>query len=247
MATIYISLGSNISREVNTRAGVSALKRVFGELRLSSVYESESVGFDGDAFLNMVIACDVDMSVYKTNRVLRDIEDANGRDRTGPKFSSRTLDLDLLLYDDLVLNEKGLVLPRGEILKNAFVLWPLAELAPNLRHPESGKTYNELWSEFDKTKENLKPVVFDFEKADFDTIDSIACDLYVDISGTDCAVPFSKLSDALDVLLPEQILMAVSKKQALKSDIPAFCRLRDLQLIQQGEVDGMFYFLIKHA
>ena len=252
MATIYISLGSNISREVNTRAGVSALRRVFGELRLSSVYESESVGFDGDAFLNMVIACDVDMSVHETNRVLRDIEDANGRDRTGPKFSSRTLDLDLLLYDDLVLNEKGLVLPRGEILKNAFVLWPLAELAPNLRHPESGKTYDELWSEFDKTKENLKPVAFDFEQADFeqndfDTIDSIACDLYVDISGTDCAVPFSKLSDALDVLLPEQTLMAVSKKQALQSDIPAFCRLRDLQLVQQGEVDGMFYFLIKHA
>ena len=252
MATIYISLGSNIDREVNTRAGVSALRRVFGELRLSSVYESESVGFDGDAFLNMVIACDVDMSVHETNRVLREIEDANGRDRTGPKFSSRTLDLDLLLYDNLVLNEKGLILPRGEILKNAFVLWPLAELAPNLCHPESGKTYNKLWSEFDKTKENLKPVAFDFEQAGFDTIDSIACDLYVDISGTDCAVPFSKLSDALDVLLPEQTLMAVSKKQALRSDIPAFCRLRDLRLVRQGlvrqgEEDEMLYFLIKHA
>jgi len=259
MSTIYISLGSNIDREVNTRAGVDALGQVFGELRLSSVYESESVGFDGDAFLNMVIACDVDMSVHEANRVLREIEDANGRDRSGPKFSSRTLDLDLLLYDDLVLNEKGLVLPRGEILKNAFVLWPLAEIAPDLRHPESGKTYNELWSEFDKTKENLKPIAFDFKQADvesleressktvdLDAVDSIACDLYVDISGTDCAVPFSKLSDALEVLLPEQTLMAVSKKQALQSDIPAFCRLRDLQLVQQGEVDGMFYFLIKH-
>lgn len=251
MSTIYISLGSNINREANTRAGVSALRQVFGEVKLSSVYESEAVGFDGDTFLNMVIVCDVDISVHETNRILRGIEDSNGRDRTGPKFSSRTLDLDLLLYDDLVLNEKNLILPRGEILKNAFVLWPLAEIAPNLCHPVKEKTYNELWSEFDKTKESLKPVVFDFEKSsdegtNIDFIDSIACDLYVDISGIDCAVPFSKLSDALDVLLPEQTLMAVSKKQALNSDIPAFCQLRGLQLEQQGEVDGMFYFLIKH-
>ncbi len=75
-------------------------------------------------------------------------------------------------------------------------------------------------------------------------IDSIPCDLFVDISGTDCAVPFSRLSDALDVLLPGQTLMAVSKKQALQTDMPAFCRQRDLQLVDQGEVDEQFYFLI---
>ncbi len=77
------------------------------------------------------------------------------------------------------------------------------------------------------------------------SLDSIPCDLFVDISGTDCAVPFSKLNDALQVLLPGQTLMAVSKKQALQSDIPAFCRQRDLQLTDQGEMDDMFYFLIK--
>lgn len=77
------------------------------------------------------------------------------------------------------------------------------------------------------------------------SLDSIPCDLFVDISGTDCAVPFSKLNDALEVLLPGQTLMAVSKKQALQSDIPAFCRQRNLQLADQGEMDDMFYFLIK--
>lgn len=77
------------------------------------------------------------------------------------------------------------------------------------------------------------------------SLDSIPCDLFVDISGTDCAVPFSKLNDALEVLLPGQTLMAVSKKQALQSDIPAFCRQRELQLVDQGEIDDMFYFLIK--
>ncbi len=162
MAIIYISLGSNINREENTRAGIHALKSAFGELVLSSVYESEAVGFSGDAFYNMVISCQVSMPVHETNQVLRDIEDANGRDRSGPKFSSRTLDLDLLLYDDLQLDEDGLKLPRGEILKNAFVLWPLAEIAPDLKHPEVGSNYAELWSAFDKSKEKLRPIEFIF-------------------------------------------------------------------------------------
>jgi len=129
---------------------------------LSSVFESEAVGFEGDAFYNMVIACEVDTPVHETNQILRDIEDANGRDRSGPRFSSRTLDLDLLLYDDLVIDENGLKLPRGEILKNAFVLWPLAELAPDMIHPETGTRFAELWAAFDKSKENLKPIDFSF-------------------------------------------------------------------------------------
>ncbi len=162
MATIYISLGSNINREENTRLGITALKQVFGNLTLSSVYESEAVGFNGDAFYNMVIACEVSKPVFETNQILRDIEDANGRDRSGPKFSSRTLDLDLLLYDDLQLDEKGLKLPRGEILKNAFVLWPLAEIAPELKHPETGICYQQLWANFDKDKEHLNPIEFSF-------------------------------------------------------------------------------------
>jgi 2-amino-4-hydroxy-6-hydroxymethyldihydropteridine diphosphokinase len=162
VAIIYISLGSNINREKNTRAGVAALKQAFGKLTLSAVYESASVGFEGDAFYNMVISCEVDTPVHKTNKILQKIEDDNGRDRSGPRFSSRTLDLDLLLYDDLQLNEKGLKLPRDEILKNAFVLWPLAEIAPDLKHPETRSSYAELWSAFDKTKESINPVDFSF-------------------------------------------------------------------------------------
>lgn len=77
------------------------------------------------------------------------------------------------------------------------------------------------------------------------SLDSIPCDLFVDISGSDCALPFSRLNDALEVLLPAQTLMAVSTKQALQSDIPAFCRQRNLQLVDQGEMDEMYYFLIK--
>ncbi len=163
MAKIYISLGSNIEREQNTRAGIKALRERFGELELSSVYESEAVGFEGDAFYNMVIACEVSEEVHSANRALAEIEDAHGRDRSGPRFSSRTLDLDLLLYDDLVLDEKGLKLPREEILKNAFVLWPLAEIAPGLVHPVVKKTYAELWASFDQSKESLSPIEYRFD------------------------------------------------------------------------------------
>lgn len=162
MARIYISLGSNIDRERNTRSGVAALRQRFGELELSSVYESEAVGFEGDAFYNMVIGCVVSEGVHSANRALAEIEDAHGRDRSGPRFSSRTLDLDLLLYDDLVMDENGLRLPREEILKNAFVLWPLAEIAPDLVHPLVKRTYARLWAEFDKSKESLAPIAFDF-------------------------------------------------------------------------------------
>ena len=163
MAKIYISLGSNIEREHNTREGIKALRERFGELEMSAVYESEAVGFNGDAFYNMVVGCDVDEDVHSANQGLRDIEDANGRDRTGPRFSSRTLDLDLLLYDDLILKEANLKLPREEIMHNAFVLWPLAEIAPDLIHPEVGQSYADLWQAFDKSKENLQPIEFEFE------------------------------------------------------------------------------------
>jgi 2-amino-4-hydroxy-6-hydroxymethyldihydropteridine diphosphokinase len=163
VARIYISLGSNIDRDQNTRAGIEALRQRFGELELSSVYESEAVGFEGDAFYNMVIACEVDEDVNSVNRALAEIEDAHGRDRSGPRFSSRTLDLDLLLYDDLVVDNNGLKLPREEILKNAFVLWPLAEIAPQRVHPVAGRSYAELWADFDKSRETLAPIDYDFD------------------------------------------------------------------------------------
>ena len=162
MAWVYISLGSNIDREELTRAGVDALQKRYGELVLSSVYESEAVGFEGDSFYNMVIGLQTDDDVFKVFQALRLIEDENGRDRSGPRFSSRTLDLDLLLYDDLIINQDKLQIPRDEILVRAFVLWPMAEVAPDLLHPEVNKTYAELWAEFDKKKEKLEPIEFNF-------------------------------------------------------------------------------------
>lgn len=162
MARVYVSIGSNIGREQNIRAGVVGLKERFGELVLSSVYESEAVGFDGDSFYNLVAGFDTALSPQQVAAELRDIEEAHGRVRNGPRFSSRTLDIDLLLYDDLVLHEGRLEIPRDEITKNAFVLWPLAEIAPQLKHPQQGVTYGELWAAFDQQSQPLWPVAFEF-------------------------------------------------------------------------------------
>ena len=163
MATVFISLGSNIDRQAKTREGIKALRDHYGDLRLSSVYESEAVGFAGDSFYNMVVVLNTDDDVHAVAARLRKIEDEYGRDRNNPKFSSRTLDLDLLLYDDAIVDEQALQIPRDEILKRAFVLWPLAEVAPDLKHPVEKKSYATLWMEFDKSKEKLRPILFDFD------------------------------------------------------------------------------------
>jgi len=162
MSRVYVSIGSNINRDRNIRAGVADLRAHFGELTLSSVYESASVGFDGDNFYNLVAGFETDEVVSKVTQILHEIENAHGRTREGPRFSSRTLDIDMLLYDDLVMHHGKLELPRDEITRNAFVLWPLAEIAPDLKHPVLKKTYADLWAAFDKDKQPLWPVGFDF-------------------------------------------------------------------------------------
>lgn len=160
MARIYISIGSNIDAEKNVRLAIHALQDHYGKLILSSVYESEAVGFDGDNFFNLVAGLNTEEDVYTVATTLRKIEDENGRVRSGPRFSPRTVDLDLLLYDDLVLQQEGLDIPRDEITKNAFVLLPLDEIAPQLIHPVSGKTICDLWLGFDKNSQKLWPIEF---------------------------------------------------------------------------------------
>ena len=158
MARIYISIGSNIEAEQHLRLAIDELRKHYGDLQLSSVYESEAVGFEGDNFLNMVVGLETEEDVHNVVQTLRQIEDRHGRVRSGPRFSARTLDLDLLLYDDLVVKEDALELPRGEITHNAFVLWPLAEIAPDTIHPLENKPLADLWDGFDKTVQALWPV-----------------------------------------------------------------------------------------
>lgn len=160
MAEVYLSIGSNIDRENHIRAGMSALNRAFGEVLSSRIYESEAVGFDGEDFFNLVVRVDTDLSVAELSELLRDIENINGRDRSTPKFSARTLDIDILTYNNLTGSIAGVELPRAEILKNAFVLLPLAELNPTGVHPLVHKTYAQLWNDYDKSRQKLWPAAF---------------------------------------------------------------------------------------
>ncbi len=150
----YISIGSNIDKDKNILASLEALEHQFGELTISSIYESEPVGFTGDTFYNLIVGFNSELTVKEVAKQLRQIELDNGRTRDSQKFSARTLDLDLILYDDLILNDGRLQIPRDEIERYAFVLEPLAEIAPTLKHPVSHLSYAELWEKFDKT--NLK-------------------------------------------------------------------------------------------
>lgn len=159
MPTAYISIGSNIERDKNIPSSLEALTQCFGSLVVSSVYESEPVGFTGAVFYNLVVGFESDWEVKTIAKKLRDIEKAHGRTREAQKFSARTLDLDLVLYGDLIVSDGRLQIPRDEIDRYAFVLEPLAEIAPDLAHPISGETYLALWQEFDKTGLKQKRVV----------------------------------------------------------------------------------------
>jgi len=158
MSKVYISIGSNIDKDKNILASLQALEEHFGMLTISSIYESEPVGFTGDTFYNLVVGFNSELAVKEVSKLLRQIELDNGRTRDSQKFSARTLDLDLILYDDLILNDGRLQIPRDEIERYAFVLEPLAEIAPTLKHPVSHLSYAELWEKFDKTHLKQKRV-----------------------------------------------------------------------------------------
>lgn len=149
MPAVYLGLGSNVDPEKNLRLGVNELRRRYGDLIISSTYQNTAVGFEGDDFLNLVVGFESDDGPARINDEIEVIHGLAGRQRGTDRFSSRPLDIDLLLYGDLVVDEASLQLPRSDILAYNFVLRPLAELAPDLNHPETGRTLAEHWQECD--------------------------------------------------------------------------------------------------
>jgi 2-amino-4-hydroxy-6-hydroxymethyldihydropteridine diphosphokinase len=167
---VYLSLGSNINREQHITAALNALDALFSPLIVSDAYDCQPVGFDGDNFLNLVVGFDTSHSVAELSAMLTKIENDNGRLRTGPKFSSRTLDLDILTFGDEVGVISGVTVPRGEIIENAFVLWPLSNVAGDELHPQLNKTYQALWQAYDKNSQSLSRINFTWHSPSADKV-----------------------------------------------------------------------------
>ena len=162
MPVLSLSIGSNIEPARHIRLALQALREKFPNLRCSRVYESEAIGFDGANFLNLAVVADTSLELAEISSYLKGIEDGLGRDRRQPKFSGRSMDIDILTFGADTGASCNVQLPRPEITRNAFVLQPLAELLPEQLDPACGKTYRQLWSEFDKSSQRLWPVEFDW-------------------------------------------------------------------------------------
>ncbi len=154
MAQIYISLGSNVERERYVNLGLDALAQLLGPLNVSSLYACEAVGFTGPEFYNLVVGAQTSLPLLALSEALRQIEYDNGRCPNAKKYSPRTLDLDLLLYDD-VITQAPVILPRPEITTSAFVLRPLCEIAGSLFHPQLKQSYQQLWQDFDQSSQHI--------------------------------------------------------------------------------------------
>ena len=157
-ARVYVGIGSNVEREKNIRGGLAALARYYGALTVSPVYRARAIGFEGDDFFNLVAAFDTGKTVDELESDLRRIEFEHGRRRQEDRFSARTLDIDLLLYGDLVSKQHRV--PRADITKYAFVLKPLFDLAPDLIHPRTGKSVTQIWREFDFARAHIRRIAF---------------------------------------------------------------------------------------
>lgn len=155
MARVYLSLGSNLEPRRYLPAALDELRARFGPLQVSPAYRTVAVGFEGADFVNLAVGLDTELAPTALNDWMHALEDRHGRRRDVPRYSDRTLDVDIVFYDDLVTEGPGhLQLPRDE-LKHAFVLRPIADIAPQLRHPVSGRSMAELWASFPAASEPM--------------------------------------------------------------------------------------------
>ncbi|MFM1606625.1 MAG: 2-amino-4-hydroxy-6-hydroxymethyldihydropteridine diphosphokinase [Candidatus Pseudothioglobus sp.] len=151
MNFLHLNIGSNKNRRINIRLALNKLKSNFTDITVSSIFESPAEGFVGSNFYNVGVNAKTKNNINEVVGILHDIENSLGRDRSLPKFSSRIIDLDLVLYNDAI--DEDLKVPRRDILKYAFVLAPLAELNPEYIHPQKGISFLNLWEEFQSNKD----------------------------------------------------------------------------------------------
>jgi 2-amino-4-hydroxy-6-hydroxymethyldihydropteridine diphosphokinase len=155
MPRVFVAAGSNINAEQNLARASREMARSFPDVQFSPWYQNKAVGFAGDDFINFVAGFTTDLPLHAVVSRLREIEELCGRPRQAPKWAPRSMDLDILLYGDLVHEEPGLKLPRPDLVKRPFMLGPMADLAPEVVHPTLHVTVGELWRQFDQAAHPL--------------------------------------------------------------------------------------------
>lgn len=155
MPAVYVAAGSNVEPERNLALATQLLRQDFPDVRFSPWYRNRAVGFEGADFINLVAGFTTRLPVDEVLSRLHVIETACGRPRGAPRWAPRSMDLDVLLFGDLICDEPRLKLPRPDLLKRAFMLGPLAALAPELMHPTEKVTIGELWQRFDRSAHAL--------------------------------------------------------------------------------------------
>ena len=158
MTKVFFGVGSNIKPEENIVLAVREIKDIFDDVIVSPVYKNKSVGFEGNDFLNLVISCSTKMSVYDIGDFIEQVHNLSGRKKKSNKYLSRTLDIDLLMFGDHIIQDSKIHIPRDDILKYSFVLKPLVDIAPESIHPITKSSFSEHWDEMDKTENPLIPV-----------------------------------------------------------------------------------------
>lgn len=144
---VYVAAGSNIEPLPRLRSALQALKERFGSLRVSPAYRNPAVGFAGDDFVNLVVAFATNETPDLVRTELQKVEALCGRPPNAPKWAPRAMDLDMLLYGNFFSNEPGLLLPRPDLVKRPYMLKPMVDLAPNLKHPTLHRTMSQLWQQ----------------------------------------------------------------------------------------------------
>lgn len=158
MSQVYVAIGSNVNPEANVAKAASALQNQFPDAQFSSWYRNPAVGFEGDDFINGVAGFTSNLPLRSLLERLHAIETLCGRPRNAPRWAPRAMDIDVLLYDDVVCSEPGVTLPRPDLLKRPYMLGPLAELAPEVVHPTARRTIAQLWQQFDRGSHTMQQV-----------------------------------------------------------------------------------------